>query len=174
MGAIQRIMFLVRAVAILQAIMASPIGRRAIALNRKATAKPKTGPRLVAVGRRAIRRDRRSGSDMKFIVGVLFGIVIGAAGAVLYSVKSGRDLREALDDIRADLEKRDMDAVGSRLEARFTAMQSQLEERIGQVRERAAGGTDVSIETAGEAVSDAASEAVDAVTDTVAEATSGS
>lgn len=168
MAAMQRILFLVRVVAIMQAIMRSPVGRRAMALNRAAGDKSKNrGPRLLPARPRA--RKRESGSDMKFIVGVLVGIVIGAAGAVIYSVKSGRDLREALDDVRADLEKRDMDAFGSRLEARFNAMQAQLEERIGQVKERAAGGADVAVETAGD-LADVTAEAAGEAADVAAEA----
>ncbi len=85
---------------------------------------------------------------MKFLTGLLAGIVIGAAGAVLYSVKSGRDLRVALDEVRADFDKRDMDAIGARLEAQFTALTAQLETRIGQVRERASSTPDQVVDLA--------------------------
>lgn len=168
MGAMQRVIFLVRVMAVMQAVMRSPIGRRVMALNRKAADKSqKRGPRLALARSRAPKRE--GGSDMRFIVWVLVGIVIGAAGAVIYSVKSGRDLREALDDVRADLEKRDMDAFGSRLEARFTAMQAQLEERMGQVKERASGGADVAVQTA-EAVTETAADAGSQVVEAAGEA----
>jgi gas vesicle protein len=85
---------------------------------------------------------------MKFILGLLTGAVIGAVGAVAYSMQTGRDLRDALDDVRADLSSRDLDALGARLEARFNEMQAQVESRIGQVRERA----EAAAGNAGEAV----------------------
>jgi gas vesicle protein len=95
---------------------------------------------------------------MKFILGLLTGTVIGAVGAVAYSMQTGRDLRDALDDVRADLNSRDLDALGSRLEARFNEMQAQIESRIGQVRERAAAAAD----DAGEAVEEKVDETVEA------------
>jgi len=95
---------------------------------------------------------------MKFILGLLTGTVIGAVGAVAYSMQTGRDLRDALDDVRADLNSRDLDALGSRLEARFNEMQAQIESRIGQVRERA----EAAAGNAGEAVEEAVDETVEA------------
>ena len=74
---------------------------------------------------------------MKLVVGFLSGLVIGAVGAVAYSVQSGRDLREAFEEVRGDLSKGDLDALGARLESRVTEMQAQLETRIAQVREKA-------------------------------------
>ena len=103
------------------------------------------------------------GSIMKFVVGFLAGLVLGAVGAVAYSVQSGRDLREAFDEVRSDLNKRDLEALGSRLEARFAEMQAQLESRIGQVRERATTAVDDAAETAQTAVADAAETAQAAV-----------
>ncbi len=92
---------------------------------------------------------------MKFIVGLLTGVILGAVGAVVYSAKSGRDLRETYEDVRSDLGSRDFDALGSRLEARFTEMQAQLEQRISEVRERAT----TAMEHAGDAAQDAAEDA---------------
>jgi gas vesicle protein len=100
---------------------------------------------------------------MKFVVGFLSGLVLGAVGAVAYSVQSGRDLREAFDEVRSDLNKRDLEALGSRLEARFAEMQAQLESRIGQVRERATTAVDGAAETAQAAAEDAAETAQAAV-----------
>lgn len=99
---------------------------------------------------------------MKFIFGLLTGIVLGAVGAVAYSMRTGRDLRDALDDVRADLNSRDLDALGSRLEARFNEMQAQIESRISQVRERA--------ETAGGNAGEAAEEMVDETIEAAADA----
>ncbi len=96
---------------------------------------------------------------MKFIVGFLAGLVVGAIGAVAYSVQSGRDLREAYQDVRDDLSKRDIDALGARLESRVTEMQAQLETRITQVREKASAAVEEARSTA-DATSDAADEAV--------------
>jgi gas vesicle protein len=100
---------------------------------------------------------------MKFVVGFLAGLVLGAVGAVAYSVQSGRDLREAFDEVRSDLNKRDLEALGSRLEARFAEMQAQIESRIGQVRERATTAVDDAAETSEASVADAAETAQAAV-----------
>ena len=104
---------------------------------------------------------------MKFLVGLFTGLILGAAGAVAYSVKSGRDLRESFEEVRADLNRRDTDALGARLEARVTEIQTRLEERIAQVREHGAGVPvdtgEAAAETAVEAVSDAAETAETAV-----------
>jgi len=98
---------------------------------------------------------------MKFLVGFLAGLVVGAVGAVAYSVQSGRDLREAFEEVRGDLSKRDLDALGSRLESRVSEMQAQLEARIAQVREKAA----AAAEEARSSAADAAGHAVDAAGD---------
>jgi gas vesicle protein len=109
---------------------------------------------------------------MKFIVGFLSGLVVGALGAVAYSVQSGRDLREAYQEVRDDLSKRDLDALGTRLESRVTEMQAQLEARIAQVREKAAtaveearGAADATAEAAGEAAAET-TEQLEVVADT--------
>ncbi len=75
---------------------------------------------------------------MKFILGLLTGLVLGAVGTVAYSLQTGRDLREAFEEVRSDLDRRDFDALGSRLEARVSELQTRLEERIAQVRDHAA------------------------------------
>jgi gas vesicle protein len=109
---------------------------------------------------------------MKLIVGFLAGLVVGAMGAVMYSVQSGRDLRETYQEVRDDLSKRDLDALGARLESRVTEMQAQLEARIAQVREKAAtavddarGMADGAADTAGE-VAEEATEKLEVVADT--------
>ena len=113
---------------------------------------------------------------MKLVVGFLSGLVIGAVGAVAYSVQSGRDLREAFDEVRNDLSKRDLDALGARLETRVTEMQSQLEARIAQVREKAAAMDEATpvvteaVEDAGDKAGSAGDEVADVVEDAVADA----
>jgi hypothetical protein len=71
-------------------------------------------------------------------VGLLTGIALGAAGAVAYSVSSGRDLREVYEEVRKTLDARDREAPGMRLETRFAEVQSRIEDRIAQVRGQAA------------------------------------
>ena len=70
---------------------------------------------------------------MKFILGLLTGIVLGAIGAVLYSVSTGRDLREEYEGIRDDITRRDFDALSSRLEERANELQATLQERVNQI-----------------------------------------
>jgi hypothetical protein len=96
---------------------------------------------------------------VKFVTGLLTGLVLGAAGAVAYSVKSGSDFRQAFEEVRSDVERRDFEALGARLEARVAEMQAQLESRIGEVRERAT----AAIEHAGKTAEVAAEDAGDAV-----------
>ena len=105
---------------------------------------------------------------MKLVVGFLSGLVIGAVGAVAYSVQSGRDLREAFEEVRGDLSKRDLDALGARLETRVTEMQAQLETRIAQVREKAAAAMDEATPVVTDAVEDAGDKAGSAVDEVAA------
>ena len=67
---------------------------------------------------------------MRFIFGLITGVAIGAGAATVAASQSGRDIRVEFDRIRADLEKRDFDAVGAHLEERFKELQSSLEERF--------------------------------------------
>ena len=64
---------------------------------------------------------------MKFIVGVATGIVLGIAGAIAYSFKSDRDLREVFETTKSDIENADFDEMGKQLEARISEMQATLE-----------------------------------------------
>jgi len=105
---------------------------------------------------------------MKFILGLLTGIILGAVGAVAYSVQSGRDLRDAMEQIRVEIDDRDMDALGARLQAGLTQMQTQLDERLGQVRGKVSIAidevSDVANESAGE-VAEAAHDGTEVVAD---------
>ncbi len=101
---------------------------------------------------------------MKLIVGFLAGLVVGAMGAVAYSVQSGRDLREAYQEVRDDLSRRDLDALGARLDSRVSEMQAQLEARITQVREKAAAAVDEA-RSSGDATVEAADAAATEVTE---------
>ena len=92
---------------------------------------------------------------MKFITGVVTGVAIGAAGAVYYSVKSGRDLRGAYEDVRAEIDARNYDAIGARIERGFAEVQAQLEDRLSQVR----AGATAALDDADDVVQDATAEA---------------
>ncbi|HYO42813.1 MAG TPA: hypothetical protein VES19_06390 [Candidatus Limnocylindrales bacterium] len=117
---------------------------------------------------------------MKLIIGFLGGLVVGAAGAIAYSMQTGRDLREVVDDVRSDLSKRDLDALGARLEGRVSEMQKELEGRITAIKEKASaavGEAGEALEVAGETAetavadaSDAAGSAVEATEEAVADA----
>ena len=96
---------------------------------------------------------------MKFIVGLATGIVLGAAGAVAYSVKSGQDLRELYQGVRSDIEKGDLDALGARFESGIADLQAQMEERINQVKATAATAIDDANKAVDEARAQAASTA---------------
>jgi gas vesicle protein len=102
---------------------------------------------------------------MKFAFGFLAGIVVGFAAAVAYSVQTDRDLREEYAGARDDISKGDFDALGARLEARFTEMQGMVETRVNAMRgsdgaeELAEEAAEVAVEAA-EAAEEAAEEVV--------------
>jgi len=94
---------------------------------------------------------------MKFLLGVITGAVLGAAGAVLYSVSTGRDLREEYAGVRDEVMRRDFDALSSRLESRFTELQTTVQDRVGQMQ---SSGTNGHAAEAVDEVQDAASDAI--------------
>ena len=100
---------------------------------------------------------------MKFILGLLTGLVLGAVAAVMYSVQTGRDLREEFEGVRSDLSRRDLDALGARLESRVTELQTVLETRMSEVRERASAAMHEADVTADTAATAAAAEAAASV-----------
>jgi gas vesicle protein len=107
---------------------------------------------------------------MRFILGAVAGFAAGVAASTLSSGKLGRELRDELDGIRADLEKRDYEAVGNRLEARFKDLQSNLEQRLAEAKEPSQGAADIEGDVA-ETLDTAAADVSEAVEDVVEEAT---
>ena len=92
---------------------------------------------------------------MGFFMGLLVGLVTGAAGAVLYTVQTGRDLRQEFELMRTEVQQRDFDALGKHLEDRFRELQSGLEERITQARDTASKAADDTAETVESAADEA-------------------
>ena len=86
---------------------------------------------------------------MRFTIGLLTGAAVGLAGAVAYSVWSGRDLRDVYAQVRASLETEDL---GTRL----AEVQAGIGERIGEVRAEATSAMGAAAESAGENVEQAA------------------
>jgi hypothetical protein len=94
--------------------------------------------------------------------------VISAAGAVLYSVKSGRDLRDEYEQIRSEIQGRDMEALGSLLESRFRELQTMVEEKVAQAREAAgSSGAADALDEAEAQAAEAGEEAAEAVAEAV-------
>jgi gas vesicle protein len=106
---------------------------------------------------------------MRFILGAVAGFAAGVAASTLSSGKLGRELRDELDGIRADLEKRDYEAVGNRLEARFKDLQSSFEQRLAEAKEASEGAADTEGEAA-EALDKAAADVSEVLEDAVEEA----
>jgi gas vesicle protein len=104
---------------------------------------------------------------MRFIIGAVAGFAAGIAASTLSSGKLGRELRDELDGIRADLEKRDFEAVGNRLEARFKDLQASFDQRLAEAGDAATGAA----EDASETLASAAADASTAVEDLAEEAT---
>ncbi len=96
---------------------------------------------------------------MKFVTGLLTGLALGAAGAVYYSVKSDRDLRAMYEEIRAEVDAGNFEALGQRVERGFTELQAEIEERVSQVRS----GAQSALDQAGSTADDVADEAADAL-----------
>ena len=92
---------------------------------------------------------------MKFVTGLLTGLALGAAGAVYYSVKSGRDLRSMYEEIRAEVDAGNYEALGQRVERGFTELQAEIEDRVNQVRSGAQSALDQVKDNADDVVSDA-------------------
>lgn len=96
---------------------------------------------------------------MRFVLGLITGVVVGAAAATISASQQGQDLRVEFERIRADFQQRDFDALGSHLEERFKELQTNLEDRFAQTEEAA----DEAEESAEDAA-EAADEAKEAVT----------
>jgi len=75
---------------------------------------------------------------MGFILGLLGGLVAGAAGAVFYSQQTGRDLREEFQQIRSEIKARDFEALSTHLEDRFKELQSSIEKLMAEAGQQAA------------------------------------
>ena len=105
---------------------------------------------------------------IRFVIGLVSGIAIGAAAANLSQGQSGQDIRAEFERIRADLQERNFDAVGAHLEERFKELQTNLEERFAEVQEAAAEAANEAGDTAADAAADAVEEA-EAVADTAAD-----
>lgn len=89
---------------------------------------------------------------IRFVLGLVSGIAIGAAAANLSQGQSGQDIRAEFERIRNDLQQRNFDAVGAHLEERFKELQANLEQRFAEVQEAAAEAADEADDAAEEAV----------------------
>ncbi len=101
---------------------------------------------------------------VRFFVGLAAGAAIGAAGAVVYAARSGRDLREVLGEVRDEVAARDADALGmrlaagaSQLEAGLARLNERLDAAIAETRAELAATSDATAGAAGEARQAAAS-----------------
>ena len=103
---------------------------------------------LVKATRPARSRDEGGGDPWVSSSECSPGSLIGAAGAVLYSVQTGRDLRKEFEQVRAEVQRRDLDALGKHLEERFKELQVGLEERVAQARETSTKAVDEAAEKA--------------------------
>jgi gas vesicle protein len=94
---------------------------------------------------------------VRFFVGLAAGAALGAAGAVVYAARSGRDLRELLGEVRDEVASRDADALGmrlaagaSRLETGLARLNERLDAAIAETRGELAAKTGVPAEAEGE------------------------
>lgn len=75
---------------------------------------------------------------MRFLIGVIAGFAAGMAAATLTGGKSSDELRAEFERFRNEIQKRDVDALGSHLEERFKELQAGLDERLSAISEAAA------------------------------------
>ena len=92
---------------------------------------------------------------IRFVLGLVSGVAIGAAAANLSQSQSGQDIRAEFDRIRNDLQEGNFDAVGAHLEERFKELQANLEARFAEVQEAAADAADKADEAAEDAIEEA-------------------
>lgn len=71
---------------------------------------------------------------MKYLFGLATGIVIGIAGAIAYSIMTGTDLRELAKDVRSDIDKVDVSAVGKAIDVRMATIEAAVVDRINELR----------------------------------------
>src|SRR5262245_44621158 len=103
---------------------------------------------------------------MKFILGLFVGAVLGAVGAVMYSVSTGRDLREEYAGVRDEVMRRDFESLSNRLEQRFGELQTTIQDRVTQMQSAGTNGSaGEAIDDVKDAASDAADDAAKAVGD---------
>jgi gas vesicle protein len=74
---------------------------------------------------------------LRFLIGVITGFAVGLAVATLTGGKSSDELRAEFERFRGEIQKRDMDALGSHLEERFKELQGGLDERLSAIGEAA-------------------------------------
>jgi gas vesicle protein len=100
---------------------------------------------------------------MRFIVGLLGGLLAGAAGAVWYSQQTGRDLREEFQQVRSEIKARDFDALGAHLEDRFKELQASVEKLVAEAGSQASAAGKDAASSAKAAAKDEAEEAKEKV-----------
>ena len=85
---------------------------------------------------------------MKVLIGFVFGVIVGAIGAVVFAGESDQDLREVYRSVRRNVEELDIDEVttqvqqniaevGAQVQAQMTGVQSQVQDRIAEVMVKA-------------------------------------
>ena len=91
---------------------------------------------------------------MGFIIGLLGGLVAGAAGAVLYSMQTGRDLRDEFQQVRSEIQARDFEGLANHLEDRLKEVQASIEKLRSETDQGARDVADDLRSAAGDAAKD--------------------
>ena len=101
---------------------------------------------------------------VRFMIGIIAGFAAGAAAATFTAGKSSDELRAEFDRFRVELQKGDMEALGSHLEERFKELQAGLEQRIsavGEAAKSAAGDASEAVESTADAAAEAVEDAAE-------------
>jgi gas vesicle protein len=96
----------------------------------------------------------------RFLFGAVAGFAAGMAAATLTAGKSGDELRAEFERFRMEVQKGDMDALGSHLEERFKDLQAGLEQRLSAIAD-ATKDAQAKASDAADSVAEGVSEAVE-------------
>jgi len=85
---------------------------------------------------------------MRFYIGLATGVVMGALGAVAYSVATDTDLRQLFKQVQTELQNVDVEKIQASIQTGVADAQTQFDARMTEVR----AATDSVVEKVSEAV----------------------
>jgi len=87
---------------------------------------------------------------MRYIAGVITGVVVGALGTIAYSVATDTDLREVFKRAQAELEDVDINEIGAQIQTGIANAQAEVDASLSDLQAR----TDGAVEQVAKAIED--------------------